>query len=107
MKKVSDQYEEKTNGIKQQIMEANEYAKMVELNQVVFYHERKQLEEWIGMKCSAVLFHSQIDNWELKHPLSTNILNVKFSRMLLICIYYFITIRLFGVYWWISRFHCT
>ena len=60
------------------------------------------------MPVSFVNFYNCLfDNWELKYPLVKAITKVKFSRMLLICIYYFITIRLFGVYWWISRFHCT
>ena len=54
MKRVNDEYEEKINGIKKQIMEANEYAKMIEINQIVFLHERNKLEEWCGKKSSVI-----------------------------------------------------
>ena len=33
------------------------------LNKYLKYKERKQLEEWTGLKCSEILFDSDIDNW--------------------------------------------
>ena len=65
MKKLSEGYDKQLNEIKKEIMKPDEFKKMIELQEFVFYHERKQIEEWCGKKCGEILFDSNKDNWSV------------------------------------------
>ena len=50
--------------------------KMKTYDEIISDNHKKQLEEWTSLKCSDILFDSNIDNWDYK----TSILNERIIR---------------------------